>query len=213
MRLPPGLYVITDRRLSLGRSHEDVVAAALRGGATTIQLRDKSCPRHELIATGRRLAQLCREAGASFIVNDDPAVAAEIGADGVHLGPEDPSPAEARTLMGAGALVGYSAKASPELARQAEEAGADYVVAGSIFPTTTKEDATVVGLEAIRAIKAAVSIPVAAIGGIGPGNIGSVIQAGADVACVISAAVAAEDVEAACRDMVERIRASLAAYR
>src|SRR5690242_15631220 len=100
MKLRPGLYVITDRGLSKGRSHEEVVAAALRGGAVAIQLRDKDCPREELLATGRRLAQLCRDAGAAFIVNDDPAVAAEIGADGVHLGPEDPSPERARALLG-----------------------------------------------------------------------------------------------------------------
>ncbi|HEU0167939.1 MAG TPA: thiamine phosphate synthase [Chloroflexota bacterium] len=213
MPLPPGLYVITDRGLSRGRSHEEVVAAALRGGAATIQLRDKACPRDELIATGQRLAKLCRDAGATFIVNDDPAVAAEIGAGGVHLGPEDPSPVQARAVLGAQAVIGYSAKASPELAREAEAAGADYVVAGSIFPTSTKENATVVGLAAIRGIKAAVSIQVAAIGGIGPANIASVIEAGAEVACVISAAVAAQDVEAACRDMVQRIRAAQAIYR
>ena len=205
--------MITDRALSAGRSHEDVVAAALRGGATAIQLRDKTCGRAELVATGRRLAQLCRDAGATFIVNDDPAVAAEIGADGVHLGPDDPSPAAARAILGSRAVIGYSAKASPELAQQAESAGVDYVVAGSIFPTSTKADATVVGLAAIRAITAAVRIPVAGIGGIGSANGGSVIEAGADVACVISAAVAAPDVEGACRQMADRIRASLAAYR
>jgi len=213
MPLQPGLYVITDRDLSRGRTHEEVVAAALRGGASTIQLRDKTCSREELMATARRLAQLCRDAGATFLVNDDPAVAAEVGAGGVHLGPEDPSPAQARAVLGTAAIVGYSAKASAELARKAEAAGADYVVAGSIFPTSTKENATVVGLEAIPRIKSAVGIQVAAIGGIGPANIGSVIEAGADVACVISAAVAADDVETACREMVERIRAARAIYR
>ena len=156
------------------------------------------------------MAALCHDAGATFIVNDDPAVAAEIGADGVHLGPTDPPPAEARKVLGPGALVGFSAKASAEAARAAAAAGADYVAAGSIFPTTTKAGATVVGPAAIRSIKQAVNVPVAAIGGINAGNIGAVIEAGAALACVISAAVAADDVEAACREMVERIRESSA---
>ena len=198
--------MITDRRLSRGRSHDDVVAAALRGGASIIQLRDKDLDRAELIEVGGRLAELCHAAGALFMVNDDPEVARASGADGVHLGPDDPAPAIARAQLGPAAIIGFSAKASVEAARAA---GADYVVAGSIFPTSTKSGATVVGLPAISAMRRAVDVTVAAIGGIDASNVASVIEAGADVACVISAAVAAPDVELACRALLAEIERGL----
>ena len=196
-----GLYVITDRGLARGRSHEDVVAAALRGGARIIQLRDKDAPREELLAVGRRLAKLCGDAGALFIVNDDPALAAEVGAGGVHVGPSDPPPDEARRIMGADAVVGWSIKGSVETARQAQARGVSYVAVGSIFATTTKAGAVEIGVDAIRRVREAVSLPVAAIGGINATNVGEVIRAGAGMACVIGAAVAAPDIQLACREI------------
>jgi thiamine-phosphate diphosphorylase len=203
-----GLYVITDRQLARGRTHEDVVAAALRGGARIIQLRDKDCPRAELVAVGRRLAALCREANALFIVNDDPEVAAEAGAGGVHLGPSDMAPAEARRILGPDAVIGWSIKASLDMARQAEALGVSYVAVGSIFATSTKTGAIEVGLAPVGQVRAATGLPVAAIGGITAANVGEVVQAGAEMACVIGAAVAAPDVEVACREisriMIER---------
>jgi thiamine-phosphate diphosphorylase len=200
-----GLYVITDRRLSRGRSHEEVVEAALRGGAAIIQLRDKDAPRPELLATAKRLAHLCRQAGALLIVNDDPVLAAEAGADGVHLGPTDPSPSEARAIVGDKAIVGWSTKASVDLAREAVAAGVDYVAVGSIYPTTTKEGAVPVGVDKIRDVRQAVNLPLAAIGGITAANARPAVEAGADMVCVISAVVAAPDVEAACRELVAAI--------
>ena len=197
-----GLYVITDRQLARGRGHEQVVAAALRGGARIIQLRDKDAPRNELIAVGRRLAKLCEDAGALLIVNDDPELAAEVGAGGVHVGPTDVPPDEARRILGPNAVVGWSIKASVETARQAQALGVSYVAVGSIFSTTTKPGAAEVGLDAIRQVRAAVSLPVAAIGGINAANVGEVMRAGAEMACVIGAAVAAPNVELACRDML-----------
>ncbi|MHB8620446.1 MAG: thiamine phosphate synthase, partial [Chloroflexota bacterium] len=91
-KTPRGLYVITDRRLSLGRTDEAVVAASLRGGARVVQMREKGLPRAEALDLARRLGALCHTQGAIFIVNDDPLLAAEAGADGVHLGPEDGTP-------------------------------------------------------------------------------------------------------------------------
>jgi thiamine-phosphate diphosphorylase len=196
-----GLYVITDRGLSHGRSDEEVVAAALRGGARVVQLRDKESPRPELIRIGRRLSELCREAGALFIVNDDPHLAAEVGADGVHLGPDDMAPDEARAILGPRAIIGWSVKASVDAAQRAQDLGVSYVAVGSIFPTTTKVGAREVGLDAIRQVRTEVSLPIAAIGGISARNLGGVIDAGADMACVISAAVAAPDVQLACSEL------------
>ncbi|MBV9119596.1 MAG: thiamine phosphate synthase [Chloroflexi bacterium] len=202
-----GLYVITDRPAAHGRAHDEVVQAALRGGAAVIQLRDKDCSPADLIATARRLSRMCHDAGAAFIVNDDAAIAAEAGADGVHLGPFDGGVAEARELLGPDAIVGYSAKASVELAIAAERQGASYVVAGSIFPTATKSDASVVGTAPLTAIRAALSVPVGAIGGIGVERASEVLAAGADLVCVISAVVGAEDIEAAARAFVTQIQA------
>ena len=196
-----GLYVITDRSLARGRSHDEVVAAALQGGAGIIQLRDKDAPRDERLATARRLARLCRDAGALFIVNDDPHLAAEAGADGVHVGPSDTSPDEARRIMGPRAIVGWSIKDSVETAERAAELGVSYVAVGSIFPTATKPGAQPVGLDALRRVRAAVSLPLAAIGGISRGNLAAVVAAGADMACVISAAVAAEDIALDCTEL------------
>ena len=196
-----GLYVITDRGLARGRSHEEVVEAALRGGARIIQLRDKEAPREELVQIGRTLRELCARAGALFIVNDDPELAAEVGAGGVHVGPTDVPPEEARRIMGPNAIVGWSIKASVEAAKQAQALGVSYVAVGSIFATTTKAGAVEVGVDAIRRVREAVNLPVAAIGGINAANLGEVKRAGADMACVIGAAVAAENIELACRDL------------
>lgn len=196
-----GLYVITDRQSAHGRNHEEVVAAALRGGAHIIQLRDKEATRDELLATGKRLSELCRDAGAVFIVNDDPTLAAEVGASGVHVGPTDTAPDEARQILGPDAIVGWSIKASVETARRAQELGVSYVAVGSIFATSTKVGAVEVGVGAIERVRAAVELPVAAIGGINSANLGDVVRAGADMACVISAVVAAPDVELACREL------------
>lgn len=201
-----GLYVITDSQLARGRSHEQVVQAALRGGAHIIQLRDKERSRAELAPIGRRLADLCRQAGALFIVNDDPDLAAEIGADGVHVGPTDMPPEDARRIVGPEAIVGWSIKASVETAQHAEELGVSYVAVGSIFPTSTKAGASAVGPEAIRRVRQAVSLPVAAIGGITAANVAQVVDAGADMVCVISAVVGVADVERAALDLAHIIK-------
>ncbi|MDE3076497.1 MAG: thiamine phosphate synthase [Chloroflexota bacterium] len=208
--LPPGLYVITDRGLSRGRSQEEVVRAAVKGGAAVVQLREKMLPRPELLQLALRLRDICREGGAAFIVNDDPELAAEVEADGVHVGPEDPSPAEARRIVGRTAAIGWSVKGSAELAREAAGLTVDYVAAGAIFPTQTKAGAQVVGVHSIRSVKEASGLPVAAIGGITLENVASVIRAGADWACVVSAVVAADDVEAAARSFTETIEQAMA---
>ncbi len=200
-----GLYVITDRELARGRADEDVVLAALKGGARVIQLRDKHSPRPALLATGRLLAELCRDHGALFIVNDDPRLATEMGAHGVHLGPTDMPPDQARAIVGPDAIVGWSIKDSVDMARRAQELGVDYVAVGSIYATTTKAGAREVGLAPIRLVKEAVRLPVAAIGGLNRHNLAPVIGAGADMACVISAAVAADDVQLACSELTRII--------
>jgi thiamine-phosphate pyrophosphorylase len=192
------LYVITDRVLS-GRSHEAQAEAAIAGGATAIQLRDKTAPARVLVEVGERLAALCRARGVVFIVNDRADVAMACGADGVHVGEDDLPVAAARRLLGPGKIVGASA-GTVEAARRAEAEGADYLGVGAVFSTGTKADAgDAIGLEALARIVRAVRIPVVGIGGITVENAAAVIRAGAAGVAVVSAVVAQPDIAAAAR--------------
>ncbi|HEX8834710.1 MAG TPA: thiamine phosphate synthase [Abditibacteriaceae bacterium] len=183
-----GLYVITDERM--GGGHLAMARAALLGGASVIQLRDKPArprSRADALHLAVELRRLTHEHNALFIINDDAELARECGADGVHLGPGDMPVEEARMLLGSDFIIGASC-GTPEEATAAERDGATYIGAGAIFGTSTKSDAgDAIGLDALRAIVAATSLPVAAIGGVNGGNIRSTIEAGAAMACVVSA--------------------------
>ncbi len=192
------LYVITDASLSRGRSHSEAAALALEGGAGVIQLRDKELPAGRLIEEGRKIAALAREKEALFIVNDRLDVAMALRAEGVHLGQEDLPLSLARKVAGPEMIIGATVR-SPEQARLAQEAGADYLGAGAVFPSTTKSSAPVIGLDNLREIKKAVSIPVVAIGGISMENISRVMEVGADGAAIVSAVVGAQDIRGQAR--------------
>jgi thiamine-phosphate diphosphorylase len=208
MRFDLSLYVITDRALARGRPLEDIVAAAIRGGATMIQLREKAWPARQIVGIGRRLLEITRPAGVPLIVNDRVDVAMAIDADGVHVGQDDLPVADARRLVGPGKIVGASAGTVGEAVR-AEADGADYVGVGSVFATTTKPDAgDAIGPEAISEIRAAVRIPIVAVGGISAANAAEVIHAGAQGVAVVSAVVGADDVREAARRLAEVVRAA-----
>jgi hydroxymethylpyrimidine kinase/phosphomethylpyrimidine kinase/thiamine-phosphate diphosphorylase len=179
-----GLYVITDD--SRGEALFARVQAALRGGTLILQYRPKERSENERLTEGRRLSELCRAAGALFIVNDDPRLALACGADGVHLGQQDMAPAEARALLGPERIIGTSNRTAEQAVASAR-AGADYIAVGSIYPTGTKQDAVHVGLATLGEIRRAVKTPLVAIGGIDRGGAGAVIDAGADAVAVISA--------------------------
>lgn len=201
------LYVITDAKLSRGRSHLEVIRAAIAGGATVVQYREKEGTTRQLIEEARALRELTRQAGVPLIVNDRVDIALAVDADGVHVGQDDMPAPLARKLM-AGKIVGVSAT-NPEEAWQAERDGADYIGAGPIFATPTKPDAAPpIGLEGLAEICRRVSIPVVAIGGINEENAAAVIKAGADGVAVVSAIVAAPDVEAAARRLREVVEAA-----
>lgn len=195
------LYVITDEALSGGRSHAVIAQRAVAGGAGTIQLRDKTCSLRDLLQAGKEIRAITRHAGATFIVNDRLDVALACGADGVHLGQGDLLCGTARQLSPPGLIIGVSV-GSVEEALDAERNGADYVALSPIFPTGSKSDAGPGhGLSLLKEIRSAVGIPVIAIGGIGPGNAGRVIDAGADGIAVISAVVSQPDITAAARHL------------
>lgn len=197
-----GIYVITDSVLRPDRSHVEIAKAALAGGSRVIQLRDKEAADSELISIAREIRRLTVEARAIFIVNDRIEVALASDADGLHIGQEDMPVSEARSRW-PDRLLGVSA-ATPEEALAAERDGADHLGVGPIYSTATKSDAgEATGLELIREIRRACPLPIVAIGGIGPSNIGEIARAGAESAAVISAVVCADDMAAAARALVE----------
>jgi len=196
------LYLIADTGLVPPASLPVVVAAALAGGVTIVQLRAKGLTTREQLDLARELRTLCASRGVPFVVNDRVDVALAARADGVHVGHqgmEDISPADARRLLGPDAIVGVSVGSADEAAR-AEAAGATYVSAGPMFLTTTKADAgPAAGEPLLRAVRAAVTIPVVAIGGITAEHSDRLYAAGADGVCVAGAILRAADPTAAAR--------------
>jgi thiamine-phosphate pyrophosphorylase len=204
------VYVIADRKAAADRPIIDVVRAAIRGGATVVQLREKAATMREMVELGRALHELTATACIPLIVNDRVDVALAVGAEGVHLGVDDMPVTLARQVLGPHCIIG----ASPETiegARKAELDGADYLGVGDLYGTPTKGDAgQPIGLEGLARVARAVSIPVVAIGGIRPENASAAIEAGAAGVAVISAVVGAENPEAATCRLREAVRAARA---
>src|SRR5438093_6536199 len=181
-----GLYVIIDPALCGGLDEIEIARAALEGGARLLQLRDKQREKGLQLPVAAALQVVCRQHGALFFVNDHADLALAVGADGVHLGQKDLPVSAVRRIAGRELLIGCSTN-NLEEARQAAADGADYVSVGRLFETGSKTDTRAATLETLRAVKAAASVPVCAVGGINESNIRSVIDTGADMAAVISA--------------------------
>ncbi len=204
-----GLYLVTDERLSRGRATAEIVRAAIRGGIDAVQLRGKDLPAREQLAIGRELRAITRDAGVLFIVNDRVDLALALAADGVHVGQDDLPAEVVRRLVGPEMIIGVSAATIPE-ALAARAAGADYLGVGAIYGTATKLDAgAATGPALLGTIAGAVDLPLVAIGGINATNVAAVIAAGAAGAAVVSAIIAADDPEAAARELQRRIAAAL----
>jgi thiamine-phosphate diphosphorylase len=170
--LPGGAYVVTSG------DHLGIAREACRGNARVVQYRDKDAPAARRLETARQIRDYCRESGTFFIVNDQLDIAILSEADGVHIGQDDVSIADARSLVPAGMIIGVSCSSLAQ-ARAAERNGADYLGVGAIFPTPTKEGYPVVGLDGLKRIAASVSLPLVAIGGINLNNMAAVKAAGA----------------------------------
>ena len=194
------LYAVTDRAWLHGRTLADCVREAVKGGATFVQLREKHAPHDEALALARELKDACAEAGVPFVIDDDVALAAEVGADGVHVGQSDTACADARRILGPDAIVGVSARTVAE-ALEAEAAGADYLGVGALHPTPTKPDAVDVTYDELRVICDAVSIPVVGIGGVDATTAHELAGTGAAGGAVVSAIFAADDCRAAAREL------------
>ena len=202
-----GLYVIVDPDACRGRDVLDVARLALQGGASMLQWRDKRREKGAQLPEARALRELCAEHGALLIVNDHADLALAAGADGVHVGQGDLPVEEVRRIVPAAFTVGASTNNVKE-ALAAEAAGASYIAIGSIYPTSSKEPerTRAASPQRLSEVKAAVGVPVVAIGGIDASNIGEVVRAGADAVAVISAVCGADDVTAAARQLAAQFQ-------
>ena len=194
------LYAVTDRAWVGRQTLPQQVEAALKGGATCVQLREKHLDDADMLAEAKTISALCRAYHVPFILNDNVPLAKLCGADGVHVGQDDLSAAEARRLLGPDKIIGVSAHNVAE-ARAAVEAGADYLGCGAMFATATKTNVTALPKETLRDICAAVPIPVVAIGGIHKQNLLSLAHCGEAGVALVSAIFAAKDIEAECREL------------
>ncbi len=199
-----GLYVILDRQFLAGRDELGMAGQVIEGGARVIQLRDKQSKKRELLLVAQKLRELCSQAGVLFIINDYLDLAMVVDADGLHIGQEDLPLPVVRKELPLDKIVGCSVTTTIQ-ATKAQNEEADYIAVGSIFPTKTKREATVVGVDILKELKRIVSTPLVAIGGINQNNVGEVVSAGADAVAVISAVLGEKDVRRAVQKLVEKM--------
>lgn len=193
-----GLYAVTPDDPLLPRMSA-LVREALAGGVKVVQYRNKVAPPPLFRAQAAELLRICRAAGALLIVNDNPEIAADIGADGVHVGREDGGAARARAIVGPGKIIGVSCYDDLSIAERAVAEGADYIAFGAMFPSSVKPGAVAAPLSLLTEAKARFDVPVCAIGGIKTSNVQTLIDAGADMAAVITDLFDAPDIAARAR--------------
>ena len=194
------LYAVTDRAWTGKQTLYEQVEAALKGGVTCVQLREKELDETAFLQEAKELCALCRRYGVPFLVNDNVEIAIACGADGIHVGQEDLAAGEVRRRVGENMILGVSVHTVEE-ACQAVRDGADYLGLGAVFPTNTKTDVEQMSNETLRAICDAVDVPIVAIGGINQGNILKLAGSGVDGVALVSAVFSAEDIEGACREL------------
>ena len=194
------LYAVTDRSWLRGSTLYEQVEKALRGGATFIQLREKSLDTESFIEEAGQIKILCEKYHVPFVINDNVEVALAVGADGVHVGQGDMAASDARKKLGAGKIIGVTAR-TVQQAAEAERQGADYLGTGAVFATSTKGDAKEISHGTLKEICRSVSIPVVAIGGIIAGNVMELKGTGIEGVAVVSAVFASEDIESAAREL------------
>lgn len=192
------LYAVTDRAWTGKQNLLEQVEAALRGGATCVQLREKTLSDEAFLAEALEVSQLCRRYGVPLFINDNVEVAIQCHADGIHVGQADMAAAQVRRRVGDDMMIGVSVHSVAE-ALDAVRDGADCLGVGAMFSTSTKADADVLPPGTLRAICDAVDIPVVAIGGITKHNIAQLAGSGVDGVALVSAIFSAPDIESECR--------------
>lgn len=196
------LYAITDRRWTGKYTLCEQAEAALRGGVTCIQLREKDLPFDKFLNEALIMKDLCRSYNVPLIINDNIEIALRAGADGVHIGQKDMSMQDARKAAGGKLIIGVTAATVP-LAVKAEKEGADYIGSGAVFATSTKDDAKPLSHDTLREICRSVNIPVVAVGGINRQNITELAGTGIAGTALVSAIFSADDIESECRELLK----------
>jgi len=208
--IPPSswdVYLVTDRSFSRGRSTLEVVEAAVAGGVSVVQLREKDLETGPFYKEGLRIREVLRKAGVPLIINDRVDLVLALDADGVHLGRNDMPPEIARKILGPDRIIGLSVN-EPEHITEESAALADYLAVSPVFFTATKEDITRPwGLEGLRRARALTDKPLVAIGSIKIENTRAVVEAGADCVAVVTAIVAADDPCEATKRLVLEVQA------
>lgn len=176
---------------------EEMVQQAIDGGARVIQYRDKTAGHGQRLDIAHRLRQVCKQRAVLFLINDDPQLAHQVDADGVHLGQTDTGPVTARAILGEDKIIGISCHASLELALTAQQQGADYVAFGRFFDSRTKPEAKPAPIDLLAEARGALHIPMVAIGGINADNAPGLLAAGADMLAVIHAVFGQGDIRRA----------------
>ena len=197
------LYAVTDRSWLRGETLYAQVEKALKGGATFIQLREKELNEEAFYQEAVELKKLCHQYKVPFVINDNVEIAKKMDADGVQVGQSDMAACDVRKILGEDKILGVSAQ-TVEQALLAEQMGADYLGVGAVFPTGTKTDAVEVDAETLKAICAAVKIPVIAIGGIKADNLSELSGSGICGIAVVSAIFAAEDITETTKELKEK---------
>lgn len=198
------LYAVTDRSWLGESSLYSQVESAIKGGATFIQLREKDLDEADFLSEAKEIQKLCREYNVPFVINDNVDIAAQIDADGVHVGQSDMEAGDVRKKLGADKIIGVSAQ-TVEQALKAQEHGADYLGVGAVFPTGSKADATEVSHQTLKEICEAVDIPVIAIGGITKENVSELKGSGICGIAVISAIFAQKDIRKAAAELKQKV--------
>jgi thiamine-phosphate pyrophosphorylase len=194
-----GLYAITDSQLIPAGKLAEQVEQAIAGGACLVQYRDKHHSRTERKREATLLVRLCEQRDVPLIINDDVELAREVGAAGVHLGRDDVSISHARQRLGAKAIIGVSCYNRLDYATEAAHAGASYIAFGRFFPSHSKPDAVQADTSLLEQAHAQINLPIAAIGGITPGNGRQLVEAGANLLAVIHGVFGQADIQAAAR--------------
>lgn len=192
------LYAVTDRAWTGNQTLYEQVEAALKGGVTCVQLREKELDEESFLKEAVEISELCKRYGVPFFINDNVEIAIKCHADGIHVGQEDMEASRVRERVGDEMMIGVSVH-SVEEALEAVKHGADCLGVGSMFTTSTKKDVSVLSKEVLRDICDAVDIPVVAIGGIGKSNISELAGTGMDGVALVSAIFSADDIEEECR--------------
>lgn len=204
MKFDLHVYVVTDRSWTGKQTLLEQLETALQAGVTLVQLREKGLDQEAFIEEAKAVKALTDRYGVPLLINDNVEVAIACGAAGVHVGQEDLEAGRVRELLGPDKIIGVTAK-TVEQARRAEAAGADYLGSGAVFGSTTKKNAKPMTKELLTQITHAVSIPVVAIGGINRHNILELAGTGIAGAAVVSGIFAEEDMEAAVRELKEKV--------